>query len=163
MISEYSTQKCPICGHNVTDVVLTSNPPQYRTRCLNCGWENDKNDHSPKITTMKIVTEKANDKGVVEEIEYLKSQIQHAEDILRDIRKSVVMQYTGELADGQLLHNKYYNIVYRYNKLTNNLVEIYDDGCSTSDVASVIHDIEQLLKYYRPEFAIDMIKQKYNV
>lgn len=29
---------CPICGHDLQEVVLTSLPPQYRKICNHCGY-----------------------------------------------------------------------------------------------------------------------------
>ena len=29
---------CPKCGHDLQELMLPSNPPQYEKRCPNCGW-----------------------------------------------------------------------------------------------------------------------------
>lgn len=29
---------CPKCGHDLEEIILTSNPPQHEKRCSNCGW-----------------------------------------------------------------------------------------------------------------------------
>ena len=32
-------EKCPSCGSPMIDVVLMSNPPQYKKKCSSCGRE----------------------------------------------------------------------------------------------------------------------------
>ena len=31
-------ETCPKCGHDLVDVILTSNPPIHKKECFNCGW-----------------------------------------------------------------------------------------------------------------------------
>lgn len=31
-------ETCPKCGHDLMDVMLTSNPPIPKKECCNCGW-----------------------------------------------------------------------------------------------------------------------------
>ena len=31
-------ETCPICGHDLVDLILTSNPPIPQKKCFNCGW-----------------------------------------------------------------------------------------------------------------------------
>lgn len=31
-------ETCPKCGHDLIDIMLTSNPPIPRKECWNCGW-----------------------------------------------------------------------------------------------------------------------------
>lgn len=32
-------ETCPKCGHDLTDLVLTTYPPIPQKKCFNCGWE----------------------------------------------------------------------------------------------------------------------------
>lgn len=32
-------ETCPKCGHDLTDIVLTTYPPIPQKKCFNCGWE----------------------------------------------------------------------------------------------------------------------------
>lgn len=32
-------ETCPKCGHDLVDLVLTTNPPIPQKKCFNCGWE----------------------------------------------------------------------------------------------------------------------------
>ena len=31
-------ETCPICGHDLVDLILTYNPPISKKKCFNCGW-----------------------------------------------------------------------------------------------------------------------------
>lgn len=31
-------ETCPKCGHDLLDLMLTTNPPIPKKECLNCGW-----------------------------------------------------------------------------------------------------------------------------
>lgn len=31
-------ETCPKCGHNLTDIMLASNPPIPKKECWSCGW-----------------------------------------------------------------------------------------------------------------------------
>lgn len=31
-------ETCPICGHDLVDLILTYNPPISKMKCFNCGW-----------------------------------------------------------------------------------------------------------------------------
>lgn len=31
-------ETCPECGHDLTNMMLASNPPIEKRQCLNCGW-----------------------------------------------------------------------------------------------------------------------------
>lgn len=33
-------ETCPICGHDLVDLILTYNPPISKMKCFNCGWNN---------------------------------------------------------------------------------------------------------------------------
>lgn len=32
-------ETCPKCGHDLTDLVITTNPPIPQKKCFSCGWE----------------------------------------------------------------------------------------------------------------------------
>lgn len=40
---------CPKCGHDLQQVVLTCNPPIYRSECPNCGWSHERRDNVIRI------------------------------------------------------------------------------------------------------------------
>lgn len=40
---------CPKCGHELVDIVLTSNPPIYKKECYNCGWTHAERNKIIKI------------------------------------------------------------------------------------------------------------------
>lgn len=31
-------ETCPKCGHDLVDLILTSNPPKLKKECWSCGW-----------------------------------------------------------------------------------------------------------------------------
>ena len=31
-------ETCPVCGYDLQNSVLTSNPPIYKKECWHCGW-----------------------------------------------------------------------------------------------------------------------------
>ena len=41
-------ETCPICGHDLVDLVLTYNTPISKKKCFNCGW----NDYINTEATM---------------------------------------------------------------------------------------------------------------
>ena len=45
-------ETCPICGHDLVDLILTYNPPISKKKCFNCGW----NDYINTDATMQEVT-----------------------------------------------------------------------------------------------------------
>lgn len=45
-------ETCPICGHDLVDLILTYNPPISKKKCFNCGW----NDYINTDATMSEVT-----------------------------------------------------------------------------------------------------------
>ena len=45
-------ETCPICGHDLVDLILTYNPPISKRKCFNCGW----NDYINTDATMPEVT-----------------------------------------------------------------------------------------------------------
>ena len=38
MIIKYT---CPICGEDLQEIVLASDPPLHKQMCLYCGWESE--------------------------------------------------------------------------------------------------------------------------
>lgn len=32
-------ETCPKCGHDLTDLILATNPPIPQKKCFSCGWE----------------------------------------------------------------------------------------------------------------------------
>ena len=45
-------ETCPICGHDLVDLILTYNPPISKKKCFNCGW----NDYINTDAIMPEVT-----------------------------------------------------------------------------------------------------------
>ena len=45
-------ETCPICGHDLVDLILAYNPPISKKKCFNCGW----NDYINTDATMPEVT-----------------------------------------------------------------------------------------------------------
>lgn len=42
---------CPKCGHDLQELMLPSNPPQYEKHCPNCGWSHIEKQQNDVVRT----------------------------------------------------------------------------------------------------------------
>ena len=49
---------CPVCGHDLVEMCLTSYPPQYIQKCFFCGWSGMDKEDQVKIVRVPYGSEK---------------------------------------------------------------------------------------------------------
>lgn len=54
MIAFPSNKSCPRCKGEMQYIILTSIPPQYKARCLYCGYEEGENAKQPQTNADRI-------------------------------------------------------------------------------------------------------------
>lgn len=54
MIAFPSNRSCPRCKGEMQYIILTSIPPQYKARCLYCGYEEGENAKRPQTNADRI-------------------------------------------------------------------------------------------------------------
>ena len=42
-------ETCPVCGADLDHIVLTSNPPQHKVKCSQCGWQHIESEETVRV------------------------------------------------------------------------------------------------------------------
>ena len=42
-------ETCPVCGYDLTPLVLTTNPPVLRKQCINCGFSSNEKERYVRV------------------------------------------------------------------------------------------------------------------